>query len=166
MSDPPSDTDNNEEADSEDTTTRTATVEPTDATGEGTAGSDVNVVIGFSPDDIQGRLDDDKIAEALVLTATRLENILSHAIADRYNITTGQFEQLYGNAGLGRYQYMASILDLFDQHLGTIQDVVEYRNKLVHDYGYLDDLQDDDDERKAVKDAIEDAITFIGQTEI
>ncbi|MFA9427036.1 hypothetical protein [Natronorubrum sp. A-ect3] len=147
------------ESDSDDTTITTS------AAGVGVTTGTATVTIGFSTDDIQDRLDDDKIAEALVLTSTRLENILSQAIADRYDITNEQFEKLYGRESLGRYQDMAAVLGLFDQHQGTLQDVVRYRKKLVHDYGYLDELQTDNDERDDVKSVLEAAVAFIDQVE-
>lgn len=124
------------------------------------------VTIGFNVDDIQDRLDDGQIVEALVLTSTRLESLLGWAVADQYDITNEQFEKLYGRESLGRYQDMAAVLDLFDQHQGTLQDVVRYRKKLVHDYGYLDDFKDDDDEREDLEAVIENTIVFIEQVEL
>ncbi|OAQ51492.1 hypothetical protein HTG_18980 [Natrinema mahii] len=77
-----------------------------------------------------------------------------------------QFEDLYGNDGLGRYRHMAFVLDLFDQYQGTLKTVVEYRNNLAHDYGYLDTLQTNPDEREAVESVLEDTVEFIDQVEL
>ncbi|WP_226005996.1 hypothetical protein [Natrinema salinisoli] len=161
MTDHPSDS-----ADKSSDTTKNVTVSAPAATAEATAVANASVTIGFSADNIRDRLENGTITEALVMTSTRLESVLSRAIADRYDITDEQFEKLYGRESLGRYQDMTAVLGLFDEHQETLQDVVRYRKNLVHEYGYLETLDIDDDEREAAKAVIEDAITFIEQTEI
>lgn len=46
------------------------------------------------------------------------------------------------------------------------RQIVSLRNNLVHEYGYLDDIEEDKDQRNEVKDAIKDAIDFIESVEI
>ncbi|WP_217471940.1 hypothetical protein [Haloterrigena gelatinilytica] len=153
-------------ADKSSDTTKNVTVTAPIAAAEATATANASVTIGFSADNIQDRLEDGSVAEALVVTATRLESILGRAIADRYDIISEQFEKLYGRKSLGRYQDMTAILGLFDQHQGTLQQVANYRKDVVHEYGYIDELQIDDEEREEVKAVIEDAIAFIEQVEL
>lgn len=154
-----------EEADTAAGTTKDTTVSTPNTSAEASA-LEATAVVEFSADKIQDRLDDGKIAEALVVTATRLEKILIQALADRYDITVHQFEKLFGNKSLERYQQMTAILGMFDQHQNTLDSVVEYRNKLAHDSGYLGDLQTDVDEREAIESVLKDAVEFIDQVEL
>ena len=124
--------------------------------------------VAFSADNIRDRLDDDEYALALVLTATRLENVLTRGLRQRLDTNKEQFENLWGNKTLGTYGQMCSQLGVFEdefkQHI--IDDVAGLRNNLVHDYGYLDDIEEDEDLQDEVEDAIEDAIEFIESVEI
>lgn len=134
---------------------------------EGTSNISAKITAGYSAKDIQERLETDQIPLALILTSTRLEQVLGHAIANRYDISHDQFRKLYGNRSLGRYQDMTAILDLFEEHQETLQDMVSYRNNLVHlePYGYLKQLEEDDAEREEVKETIIAAIELIEEAE-
>lgn len=137
----------------------------------GTGSVNAQITLGYSAKDIRERLENEEggLALALVLTSTRLEMVLGRAIADRYDISEEQFQKLYGDKGLGRYCHVTSVLGLFEQHQGTLQDVASYRNDLVHfesdNYGYLDQLEDEDAESEEVEETIKAAIEFIEEVE-
>jgi uncharacterized protein YutE (UPF0331/DUF86 family) len=46
------------------------------------------------------------------------------------------------------------------------RQVVSLRNNLVHDYGFLEEIERDEDTQQEVKDAIEKAIDFIESVDI
>ena len=134
---------------------------------EATTSINAEITIGYSIRDIQERLEDGQIALALILTSTRIEQVLGDAIMERYDISYEQFQKLYGRRSLGRYQEMTAILDLFEQHQGTIGEIVSYRNDLVHfkPAGYVKQLDKKGAKREEVVETIEAAIEFIEETE-
>ena len=138
------------------------------ATGVGTISGSATATVAFSADNIRERLEDDEYALALVLTATRLENILTRGLQERLDIDKEQFENLWGNASLGRYVHMCSELGVFESKFNqeSIKPVITLRNNLAHEYGYLDDIEEDGRLQDEVKDAIEDGIDFIESVEI
>jgi len=150
-------TNGSDDNDSEDNVVRVS------ATGVGTSSGSATVTVAFSADNIRERLEDDEYALALVLTATRLENILTRGLQERLDTDKKEFENLWGNTSLGRYMHMCSELgvfgDDFDQE--SIQPVIALRNNLAHEYGYLNDIEEDENLQDEVKAAIEDAINFI-----
>jgi len=155
-------TDESDDSDSDDNVVRVSAAGVATATGSATA------TVAFSADNIRERLEDDEYALALVLTATKLENILTRGLQERIGTDKDQFKNLWGNASLGRYTHMCSVLgvfgDEFDQE--TIKPVITLRNNLVHEYGYLDDIEKDESLQDEVKDAIEDVIDFIESVEV
>lgn len=155
---------------SEDEREEGGTVKEVTASFTGTSSANARITFRYSAEDIWERLENEEeegLALALVLTSTRLEMVLGEAIADRYDISEEQFQKMYADKSLGRYQDVTAILGLFEQHQETLQHVVSYRNNLVHlePYGYLDQLEDEDAEREKVEETIEAAIEFIETVE-
>lgn len=126
-----------------------------------------NVV--FSTANIQKKIDEGEYALALILTSTRLESILGQAIQNRVGITEGQFDNLgLDRKSLGSYVEMCESLSVLDvtSSKEELKEIVNLRNCLVHDYGYLEKLEEDSEERNIVKSAVETGIEFIEDTEI
>lgn len=138
------------------------------ATATATATASATVTVAFSADNIRERLEEDEYALALVLTATRLENILTKGLQKRLDTNKEQFENIWGNETLGRYTHMCSELGVFEDEFDqeAIEQVVSLRNNLVHDYGYLDDIEEEDKLQQEVDDTIDDAIDFIESVEL
>lgn len=126
------------------------------------------VTVAFSADNIRGGLDKDEYALALVLTSTRLENILTRGIRQQFDIDEGPFEKLWGRESLGTYCQMCVQLGVFEDTFNqeTIDNVANLRNNLVHEYGYLNNIEEDEDVQQEVQEAIEEAIAFIEQVEV
>ena len=155
-------TSESDDSDSEDNVVRAS------ATGVGTGSGSATATLAFSADNIRERLEDNEYALALVLTATRLESILTRGLQGRLDTDKEQFENLWGNVSLGRYMSMCLELGVFKDDLDqeSIQPVITLRNNLAHEYGYLDDIEEDESLQEEVKDAIEDTIFFIESAEI
>lgn len=138
------------------------------------ASMSARATVAFSADNIRERLDNDEYALALILTATRLENIVSRAIRRHYNWSHEKFD----NEGYEGYSLGALIqecveygaLPEYENELNRMRSgekqVVSLRNNLVHDYGYLDDIEEDEDLQQDVEKAIEEAIDFIEAVEL
>jgi len=144
------------------------------ATGVGTAIGTATATVAFSADNIRERLEDDEYALALVLTATRLENIVSKAVRHHYDWDQEQFEsEGYDEYSLGKlmqecvdYGALPEHEDELNRMRSRKRQIVSLRNSLVHEYGYLNDIEGNEHIQDEVKDAINDAIGFIESVEI
>lgn len=127
----------------------------------------IAVAAAFSEDEIRKRLKNDEDALALVLTSTRLESILTKGLRDRLDADEEQFEVLWGTETLGTYGHMCSQLEVFGSEFNqkVIDDIANLRNKLVHEFGYLRDLEEDEDLQEDVEVAVEEALDFIDSVE-
>lgn len=154
-----------ENSEKDESTNKTVTGEVTMA---GSSTMTAEATVAFSADNIRDRLEKDEYALALVLTSTRLENVLTRGLRQRLDTNKGQFEALWGDETVGTYGQMCSQLDVFGNEFNqnTIDNVARLRNNLVHDYGYLSDIEEDEDLQQEVGDAIEGAIEFIESVEI
>lgn len=159
-----------EDSDSEEDHTRDVTIRANPATVE-VSGGDASVKVGFSTQTIQNRLAADDHISALVLTSTRLENVLFRLIQSELGLSEDQTTSLVGDASLGTYGKWCSILlDDFDQ--SVVDDIAKYRNKLVHynpeedhGYDYIGFIEDDPGERLNIEKAIKNAIELINNTD-
>lgn len=160
-----SDGNKNEDAEEE---SKDATVKTMTASATAEASARAKLTVAFSADNIREKLDDDEYALALILTSTRLENILTRGIKDKLDLTDDEFESLWGRDTLGSYAQICGTLGVYGQKFdqSAIDDVVSLRNDLVHDYGYLSTLEEEKAERQEVENAIDDAIDFIESVEL
>lgn len=130
--------------------------------------------VAFSADNIRDRLKKDEYALALVLTSTRLESIMSMIIRDHYNWDSGKFEKEgYDNYSLGRlieecvkYGALPEYEDTLNKMRSGEMQIVILRNNLVHDYGFLSNVEADQDLQQEVEDAIEKTIELIESVEV
>jgi uncharacterized protein YutE (UPF0331/DUF86 family) len=144
--------------------------------GQITVNTSMNVdeYVGFSSENIREKLEDNEYALALILTSTRLENIVSQAIRDHNNWNTEKFEdEGYDEYTLGTLLEKCVECGTLSQYEKTLnkmrsgkKQVVSLRNDLVHEFGYLNDVQEDEDVQKEVEDAIDRVIEFIDQVTI
>lgn len=150
----------NNESDSEDN--RVFTADPVTVDIE--VGSPAIV---FSSENIRQRLDKDDLVIALLLSATRVEKILSELLRKRYKITSSDFETLYGHQSLGSYLQTCNTLDLTEsKHRDRLDDLVKARNKLAHSDGYIELIEEDDGERSEVRETIEGACRWIDSVQM
>lgn len=114
-------------------------------------------IVIFEPERIDGALENDRIDTALLLTATTAEAILRDELIKHLEIPRGAFDEVCGNKTLGWYVSKCNekgiIGGLYKDSFNTL---VEKRNELVHDLGYLEQLSHDNDEMKEVRGIIED----------
>lgn len=144
------------------------------ATATVTTSASATVTVAFSADNIRERLEDDEYALALVLTATRLENIVSRAVRRHYEWSQEKFEsEGYDEYSLGALMQECVEFGALPEHENELnrmrsgkRKIVSLRNNLVHEYGYLDDIEEDEDLQDEVEDAIENAIDFIESIEL
>ena len=136
--------------------------------------SSVSGTAGFSSEIIRDRLEKDEpeYALALILTSTRLESILSLAIQRHFGWDFDTFEDNgYDDFALGKLLEKCMTYGALKQHQDELKkmqgnnQVVNLRNNLVHDYGYLAEVEDDTETQKEVADAIEYALEFIDDVE-
>ena len=72
------------------------------------------------------------------------------------------FEELVGRQALGWYLSKANQHDLVDQeYREALNDLVEKRNQLAHDFGYMQELRDGEDEQAAVRDIVETCVDWL-----
>lgn len=128
------------------------------------------VTATFSADNIRERLEGEEpeYALALILTSTRLEQVMSYGIRNHLDIAKDQYETLLGNESLGTLGQLCSKLDVYEDEFEqeVIDDVAHQRRNLVHDtpehgYNYLQTLEEDKDVQQEVEDAVEKALRFI-----
>lgn len=139
-----------------------------------THNTSATLAVNFSADNIRKRLENNKYPLALVLTATRLENIVSRAIRHHYGWSQEKFEdEGYDEYSLGKLMQECVEYGALPEHEDELnrmrsgeKKIVSLRNDLVHEYGYLNDLEENKDNQNKVEDAIEDAIDFIESVEI
>jgi hypothetical protein len=144
------------------------------ATVVGTSSVSATATVAFSADNIRERLEDDEYALALVLTATRLENIVSRAVRHHYDWNQEKFEsEGYDKYSLGalmqecvEYGALSEHTDELNRMRSGKRKIVSLRNNLVHEYGYLDDIEEDEELQDEVEEAIENAIDFIESVKI
>jgi hypothetical protein len=158
--------DENENGDTE-KKSKDVTVEAEPAVSKATS-KPAKLTVAFSANSIREKLDDGEYALSLILTSTRLENILTRGIKEKLELTDDEFESLWGRDTLGSYAQICGTLGVYGQKFdqSVIDDVVSLRNNLVHDYGYLSTIQEEKAERQEVEDAIDDAIEFIESLEL
>jgi hypothetical protein len=128
----------------------------------------------FPTDEIRDRLDNGEHAVALILTSTKLEVIISQAIRSHYSWNKAKFEgEGYDKYSLGalieecvEYGALPEYEDKLNKMRSGERQVVSLRNNLVHDYGFLEEIERDEDTQQEVKDAIEKAIDFIESVDI
>ena len=126
-------------------------------------------MLTFSADNIRERLTKEKHVLALILTATRLENIVSRAVCYHYDWSQEKFEnEGYDKYSLGalmeecvEYGALPKHENELNQMRSGEREIVSLRNSLVHEYGYLDEIEKDEDLQDEVEDVIENAIDFI-----
>lgn len=157
--------------DDEETKTQTGDISARDADRATISGT-----LGFSTENIRDRLEKDEpeYALALVLTSTRLEYILSQAIQLHFSWDSETFESNgYGDFSLGtllekcvKYGALKPYEDELNKIRSGEKQVANLRNNLVHEYGYLAEVEDDKGTQKEVKDAIEYALRFIDNVEL
>lgn len=127
----------------------------------------------FSTEKIRKRLANDEHALALVVTATRLENITSLAIRQHYSWTLKKFKtEGYDNYSLGALMQECTEYGVLKEHEDVLNEmrsgekqIVSLRNNLVHEYGYLEKLDEDTTLQQEIEEAIEKAIGFIESVE-
>lgn len=165
------DNSNNE---SEDEGEESGTVKEVTAHGTGTGTATAKATVAFSAESIQKRLRNEERALALVLTSTRLENIVSRAIRLHYGWSEEKFkEKNYDKKSLGSLLEECvehGALKEHEDELNTLRSgekqVVSLRNDLVHEYGYLSNVEEDEDVQQEVEDAVGEAIEFIETVEL
>ena len=109
----------------------------------------------FSAYSIRGRLKDDEIPLALVLAATAIERILIKTIAEEADIAPDHVAEFCRGGGLDSYVHTASLLGLFGEYRDLLQEIVDLRYTLVQHapQEYLEELEEDANERRVVLDA-------------
>lgn len=143
------------------------------ATTTVTTSASATATVAFSADNIRERLEDDEYPLALVLTATRLENIVSQAVRRHYDWSQEKFEnEGYDEYSLGALMQECVEYGALPEHERQLnrmrsgeRKIVSLRNNLVHEYGYLGDIEEDEDLQEEVEDVIGDAIDFIESVE-
>ncbi|WP_276281105.1 hypothetical protein [Halorussus caseinilyticus] len=128
----------------------------------------------FPVDTIRDRLEDNEYALSLILTSTRLETVISEAIRLHYGWDLEEFEnEGYNSYSLGKLITECSkygALQEHDEEINRIESnknpIVNLRNNLVHDYGYLEKIEKDEETQKKVRNAIEDTLDFIEAVEL
>lgn len=137
------------------------------ASGSARTSGHAEATVLFSADNIRERLDNDEYALAVVLTSTRLENILSRGIKDTLDLNESEFKSLFGNNGFGYYVQLCYRIGIYEEELGKneFDELSNIRNNIVHNYGYLSTLEDEQAEKRRVENAIDEAIDFIERVE-
>lgn len=117
-------------------------------TEEFTAVDAMTEVNFFNPEQINEELEGDRVEVALLLTATTAEAILRKELVRHYNISYDVFDELRGNKALGFYVSKGNEHDIIDkEYREAFQDLIDERNSLVHDLGYLMGRLNQGDER-------------------
>lgn len=150
------------------------TVVQESVTTTGTASITATATVAFSADNIRERLEEDEYALALVLTATRLENIVSQAVRCHYGWSREKFEsEGYDEYSLGALMQECVEYDALPEHEDELnrmrsgeRQIVSLRNNLVHEYGYLNNIEENKQLQYKIEDAINNAINFIESTEL
>ncbi|WGI17153.1 hypothetical protein [Methanonatronarchaeum sp. AMET-Sl] len=128
----------------------------------------VDVTKQFSTSTIQKFLNANQYAIALLLASTRVERILIEKIKKELNLSDENIEKVdLDKAGLGTYRKWCKRLYLIDEeHLTPTANLRDKRNKLVHEDGYLQKLKNQDEEKKAVANILNNIIEYIESEEI
>lgn len=148
-----------------------ASIDP--AVAKATA-SEIGASHTFSPDNIRERLDEGEHDVALILTSTLLEKILSLGIREHYGWDQGKFETKgFDKFSLGTYLEECTEYGVFKDYTDDLNkmrsgenEIMDLRNNLVHEHGYMESLERNEDLQQDAEEAIEEAIDFIESVEI
>ncbi|TQQ81886.1 hypothetical protein [Halonotius roseus] len=114
-------------------------------------------LIVSDPNRINKNLAEGNIDIALLLTATKTEAILRNKLIQYFEIHTRAFSEVCGNKTLGWYIDKCNEKEIIDkQHREAFDDLKQKRNLLTHEYGYITQLQQNEEEMEEVKNIIED----------
>jgi predicted nuclease with TOPRIM domain len=117
-------------------------------TEEFTAADAMTEVEYFKPERINEELENERVEVALLLTATTAEAILREELVNHYSISYDAFDELRGNKALGFYVSKCNEYDIIDEkYREAFQDLIDERNELVHDLGYLMSRLDQSNEK-------------------
>lgn len=134
--------------------------------GFSTFSNEVSATPWFSAENIRDRLESGDVPLALLQASTTMERILYLKIRDRFDVPHDEFESIYSSKSLGEYLQICNTLDLTDDaYRDSLDDLVDKRNNLAHEHGYIEDLETDADERNSVVSLIEDTCDWIDSTE-
>ncbi|SDK12981.1 hypothetical protein SAMN05216226_1219 [Halovenus aranensis] len=115
----------------------------------------------FEPDRIDEELENGRIEIALLLTATTAEAILRDELIQHLEIPRRAFDEICGDKTLGWYVSKCNEKKIIDQqYRDSFDSLVKKRGKLVHDLGYLDQLDKNDDEVEKVRSTIVDCYNW------
>lgn len=118
-------------------------------------------LIVSEPGKIREELDNDRIHTALLLASTKAEAISAKKLQQYFEVHHVAFEELVGNESLGTYIDKCNENDLIDEdYKESVKNLVEKRNRLAHDFGYLHQLTENYDEMEEVRNIIEDCCNW------
>lgn len=135
---------------------------------------DTVVISSYSTRDIRERLEDNEYVVALILTSAWLENIVGRAIRHHYGWNSEKFQKEgYHKMSLGslleecaEYGALKAHEEKLNKFRSGEKQIVSLRNNLVHEHGYLNDIEEGEDAQQEVEDAIEEVVEFIETVEV
>lgn len=127
----------------------------------------VEAIHRFSADDIRKYLNDNDLAAALLLAATRTERIFFEKLRHRLGVSPSIGERLFGRMSLGGYYEWCKQLNLLlEKDLTPLSDLNKKRRRLTHEDGYSRNLRSDEEEMKEVKGILKHVMDFVEEAEI
>lgn len=123
---------------------------------------------GFTTEHVEYQLQKGEVIYALILCSTLLEMVFARFIQKRFDISEEEFEQLWKRSSLGRYWQICQVVDALpkDHPEKDIQRLIEERNKLVHDAGYLDRLMNNEEMKSEIASIIQEVIHYINSIKL
>lgn len=123
---------------------------------------------GFTIEHVERQLREGEIVNALILCSTLLEIVFARFIQKRFDITEAEFDKLWNRSSLGRYWQICKVVDALPKQYPEkeIQCLIEERNKLVHDAGYLDELMDSEEMKSEITPNIRKVLNYVNSIKL
>ena len=100
-------------------------------------------------------LDDGNVGVALLLAATEAEARLIQKLQIYFEVYPQAFGELCGNMSLGSYLGICNKNDLVHKEFREpLNNLINKRSNLAHDFGYFIQLEEDTEEREKVREIV------------
>jgi hypothetical protein len=126
-----------------------------------------NSTRGFTVQHVDEELRSGEIVNALLHISTLMEIVFSRLLQRRFEISEDQFDELWNRSSLGRYWQLCRVTEAHPSPAPNeeIERIIGFRNKLVHEAGYLEELQSDEDEISEIESSIRTVMRYIDSIE-
>lgn len=119
-----------------------------------TAGAEISAV--YSTEKIREFLEKGEIAISLILVSVRVEHALGKRIKQKQDLSESEFDEEYGRDTLGDLLVECEEFNLIEEEEDEPFDTLRVkRNALVHDRGFLEELEMNEQMQDEVRELIE-----------